>query len=152
MIKRQRTEKSKYKHTSTGDYCTCAAYIAELMCLRLANHKKISGLPFKFWNVKPWDWTFKRQMMLANKLIKEYGEIVLVKSLNSGELKDIFSLSHPKVKQVLDRNKLSKHEIAIEPIETKIDTAATTIRSTSFGKKSQLSKLRQLDGKNIKKD
>lgn len=150
MIKRQRTEKSKYKHVTTGDYCTCAAYIAEIMCLRLANHKKISGLPFKFWNIKPWDWTFKRQMMLANKLIKEYSEALLVKSINSNELKDIFSLTHPRVKQVLEQSKLNKQEISITS-ETKTETIST-VRNTTFGKKSQLNKLRQLDGKNREKN
>ena len=72
MIKRQRTEKSKYKHTTTGDHCTCAAYVAEIMCLRIAAHRGVSGLPFKFWNTKTWSWTFKKQMMLANSLIKKY--------------------------------------------------------------------------------
>lgn len=150
MIKRQRTEKSKYKHVTTGDYCTCAAYIAEMMCLRLANHKKISGLPFKFWNIKPWDWTFKRQMMLANKLIKEYNEALVVKCLNSIELKDIFSLTHPRVKQVLEQSKLNKQEISVTS-ETKPETVST-VRNATFGKKSQLNKLRQLDGKNREKN
>jgi len=150
MTKRQRTEKRKYKHTTTGDYCTCAAYIAEMMCLRLAEYKKISGLAFKFWNNKPWDWTFKRQMMVANKLIKEYGESLIIKSLNSNELKSIFSLTHPKVKRVLEKNKLSFKEIQVKPVE-KIETNVAT-RNKAFGKKSQLSKLRKLDGKNGEKE
>lgn len=150
MTKRQRTEKRKYKHTTTGDYCTCAAYIAEMMCLRLAEYKKISGLAFKFWNNKPWDWTFKRQMMVANKLIKEYGESLIIKSLNSNELKGIFSLTHPKVRQILEKNKLSFKEIELKPVE-KIETNVAT-RNTAFGKKSQLSKLRKLDGKNSEKE
>ena len=31
MKKRKRTHKSKYKHETTGDHCTCAAYIAEII-------------------------------------------------------------------------------------------------------------------------
>ena len=52
MTKRKRTEKSKYKHQSTGDHCTCSSYLAELMCLRLAEYKNEGNLTYKFWNKK----------------------------------------------------------------------------------------------------
>ena len=68
MAKRKRTEKSKYKHQSTGDHCTCAAYVAEIMCMKYAEYKNVGSLPFKFWSVKPWDWTFKKQLIAANKI------------------------------------------------------------------------------------
>ena len=42
---RKRTEKSKYRHESTGDYCTCAAYVAEIMCKRNAENKNVGSLP-----------------------------------------------------------------------------------------------------------
>ena len=45
------------------------------------------SLPFKFWNKKPWDWTFKKQLFLANKLIKKYSEIIVVRAVNSEEFK-----------------------------------------------------------------
>ena len=61
MQKRKRTAKSKYTHQPTGDYCTCAAYIAEVICIRNAEFKNEGSLPDKFWNKKPWNWTFKRQ-------------------------------------------------------------------------------------------
>ena len=101
MKKRKRTHKSKYKHESTGDYCTCAAYVAEIMCKRNAEKKNKGSLPFKFWNKKPWNWTFKRQMNAAHKLLKDYDEEVLVKAVNSSEFRGIFSLNHPKATRII---------------------------------------------------
>lgn len=96
--KRKRSQKSRYKHESTGDYCTCAAYVAEIMCKRNAERKNKGSLPYKFWNKKPWDWTFKKQMFAANKILKDHkiSEEALVKAIHSDEFKSIFSLNHPK--------------------------------------------------------
>jgi hypothetical protein len=124
MTKRKRTEKSKYKHQSTGDYCTCASYLAELMCLRLAEHKNEGKLGYKFWNKKPWDWTFKQQLFTANALIKKYGETAV----------EIIKQS-----KILEENKESKQELEIKE--------KPTIRKKTYGKKSKLNKLRGLDGK-----
>ncbi len=97
MTKRKRTEKSKYKHQSTGDHCTCASYLAELMCIRLAEHKNEGKLGYKFWNKKPWDWTFKQQLFAANALVKKYGEVAVVKAVNSPYLSKVFSLKNKRV-------------------------------------------------------
>ena len=69
--KRKRSNKSKYKHESTGDYCTCAQYVAAIMCQRNAERKNQGSLPYKFWNKKPWDWTYKKQLFVANKVLKD---------------------------------------------------------------------------------
>jgi hypothetical protein len=144
MKKRQRTEKSKYKHKSTGDYCTCAAYLAEMMCLRLAEHKNEGNLTHKFWNKKPWDWTFKQQLFAANSLIRKYGEVAVVKAVTSPFLSKVFSLKNRRVvpeikkqlklidKQAKDSQKL---DIKKEP----------NVRKKTYGKKSKLNKLRGLD-------
>lgn len=146
MTKRKRTEKSKYKHQSTGDYCTCASYLAELMCLRLAEHKNEGKLGYKFWNKKPWDWTFKQQLFTANALIKKYGEAAVVRAVNSPYLSKVFSLKNKRVipeiikqSKILEENKESKQELEIKE--------KPTIRKKTYGKKSKLNKLRGLDGK-----
>jgi len=146
MTKRKRTEKSKYKHQSTGDYCTCASYLAELMCLRLAEHKNEGKLGHKFWNKKPWDWTFKQQLFAANSLIKKYGEVAVVKAVNSPFLSKVFSLKNkrvvPEIKKqlkIIEDNKDTKQELDVKE--------EPTVRKKSYGKKSKLNKLRGLDGK-----
>ena len=146
MTKRKRTEKSKYKHQSTGDYCTCASYLAELMCLRLAEHKNEGKLGYKFWNKKPWDWTFKQQLFTAKSLVKKYGEVAVVKAVNSPSLTKVFSLKNKRVVpeilrqvKIIEDNKDKKQELDIKE--------KPTVRKSAYGKKSKLNKLRGLNGK-----
>ncbi len=151
MTKRKRTNKSKYKHQSTGEYCTCAAYVAEIMCMRNAEHKNKGSLPYKFWNKKPWDWTFKKQLIAANKILKDVSEKALVKAIHSPEFKSIFSLNNRRVKTIIKKYAL----LADEEKETnqKIDYKKDpTRRSKTFGKKSKLDRLRSIELDAEKKD
>ena len=106
MKKRKRTDKSKYRHKSTGDYCTCAAYIAEIMCMRNAENKNQGSLPYKFWNKKPWNWTFQRQLIAANKILKNFSEAAVVKAIESKDFKGIFSLNHPNCVGIITKYQL----------------------------------------------
>ncbi len=145
MMKRKRTEKSKYKHESTGDYCTCAAYVAEIMCRRNAENKNEGSLPYKFWNRKPWNWTFRRQLYAANNLIKDFSEEAVVKAINSEEFRGIFSLNHPKVIGVIRKYQLLLDEEKSKPkqeIEIKRDAK---VRKNSYRGKNILSKLRNIE-------
>lgn len=144
VMKRKRTEKSKYQHQSTGDHCTCAAYVAEIMCLRNAEHKNQGSLPYKFWSKKPWNWTFKRQLMVAQNLLKTIPEAALVKAIHSDEFRGIFSLNNPRAMPIIkkyvklyeeEKDKNQKLEIVEEPIA----------RKKTYGKKSSLNKLRSLE-------
>ena len=143
MTKRKRTEKSKYKHKSTGDHCTCAAYLAEMMCLRLAEYKNEGNLTYKFWNNKPWDWTFKQQMFAANSLIKKYGEKAVVRAV--ANQKSIFSLKNRRLLPEINKQvKLIEQEQTKPAQELDVKKEAKT-RKKSYGKKSGLNKLRGLD-------
>jgi len=146
MTKRKRTEKSKYKHQSTGDYCTCASYLAELMCLRLAEHKNEGKLGYKFWNKKPWDWTFKQQLFTANTLVKKYGEVAVVKAVNSPYLSKVFSLKNKRVvPEIVKQLKLIKeNENKKQELDIKEEPKT---RKKAYRKKSKLNKLRGLNGK-----
>lgn len=145
MAKRKRTEKSKYKHESTGDHCTCAAYVAEIMCKRNAENKNVGSLPYKFWNKKPWDWTFKKQLWAAGKLLKDFSEEALVKAIHSDDFRGIFSLNHPKVVGVLRKYELLLSKEKDKPKqEIKVNKNATT-RKKSFGGKNILNKLRKIE-------
>lgn len=145
MTKRKRTEKSKYKHQSTGDYCTCAAYLAEMMCLRLAEYKNEGNLTYKFWNKKPWDWTFKQQMFTANSLIKKYGEKAVVRAVMNQ--KSVFSLKNKRIiPEIKKQIAIIEQEKNKPKQDLKINKEAKT-RNKSYGKKSGLNKLRGLNGK-----
>jgi len=153
--KRQETDKSKYTHQSTGDACTCAAYVAEIMCMRNAQHKNVGSLPFKFWNTKAWNWTFKKQVVLANKLLTTYSETALLRAIT--QIKTLFSLNNKRLLPVLKRCEKQFQEERAEqkkrvqemekpaPVEQKHGGH----RKTSYGKKSTMNKLRGMktDGK-----
>lgn len=142
--KRKRTDKSKYKHESTGDYCTCAAYVAEIMCRKNAENKNEGSLPFKFWNKKPWDWTFKRQLFVARQLIKDFSEEAVVKAINSEDFKGIFSLNHPKVRGIV-----SKFQAAVDRIKDSVQVLDIAqepqTRKSTYGNKKSFKSLRKLD-------
>lgn len=145
MKKRRRTEKSKYKHESTGDYCTCAAYVAEIMCKKNAEKKNVGSLPYKFWNRKPWDWTFKKQLWAAQKILKNYDEAVLVRAINSPDFNGIFSLNHPKVVGILRKYELLLVEENAKPKqEIEVKKNAKT-RKKTFGKRNTLNRLREIE-------
>ena len=59
-----RTENSKYKSPSTGDFCTSAQYVAEIICQRQAKHEKAGTLPYKFWNKGKWKNIYVRQIII----------------------------------------------------------------------------------------
>ena len=142
---RKRTEKSKYRHESTGDYCTCAAYVAEIMCKRNAENKNVGSLPYKFWSKKPWDWTFKKQLWAAGKLLKDFSEEAVVKAINSPEFKGIFSLNHPKVVGIIRKYELLLSSEKDKPKqEIEIKKNAKT-RKKSYGGKNLLNKLRNIE-------
>ena len=146
MTKRKRTDKSKYKHKSTGDHCTCASYLAEMMCLRLAEHKNEGNLTYKFWNKKPWDWTFKQQLFTANSLIKKYGELAVVRAVNSPTLSKVFSLKNQRVVPEIKKQLKIIEEQSKNTQELDVKDKPES-RKKSYGKKSGLNKLRGLNGK-----
>jgi len=145
MKKRKRTEKSKYKHKSTGDYCTCAAYVAEILCTNNAQNQNIGSLPYKFWNVKPWDWTFKKQVILARKFIKKFSEEALVKAVSSPEFSRTFSLNSPRAEGIVRKyHEIIKAQQEKETQELNVIENAKTSKK-KFGKKSGLNKLREIE-------
>jgi hypothetical protein len=150
MKRRKRTDKSRYKHETTGDYCTCAAYVAEIMCIRNAQFKNKGSLPYKFWNKKPWDWTFKKQLVVARKLIKTYGETALVRAIFSPEAERIFSLNNKRLLPILKKQKILTDEECNRPEKLEVKNNAKH-RKKTYGKKSKINRLRSidLDGKKI---
>jgi hypothetical protein len=152
MKKRARTEKSKYKHKSNGDYCTCAAYVAEILCANNAQHQNKGSLPYKFWNIKPWDWTFKKQVILARKFIKKYSEEALVKAVSSPEFSRTFSLNSPRAEAIVRKyHEIIKSQAAKEvQVLDVIENAKTSKKK--FGKKSGLSKLREIEKRGKRKN
>ena len=144
---KERSDRSKYTSPSTGEFCTCAQYVAELMCTRMAQRKNQGTQAYKFWNTDKWKKIYQFQVILANRLISKYSELALVKAVQSRELSRAYSLRHPKVNEVV-----RKHDIQVKLDASKIKkdldvNESAETRKKSYGKRSKLNQLRNLDGK-----
>ena len=116
------------------------------MCLRNAQHKNEGALAFKFWSSPPWDWTFKRQLYAANALLKKFPESAVVRAINSDELKSVFSLNNVRVLPVVKKyNLIIKEELSKSQKLDIVDSSKP--RKKTYGKKSILNRLRDIDGK-----
>ena len=142
-MSKQRTDISKYRSPSTGDYCTAAQYIAEIICQRIADKDKIGTLAYKFWNQPKWKKTYIRQVSLANKLIKEYGND-FVRFIKSKSGSKIISLGTKDIRKKFEmfRSNLTEEK----PIEVKEPQEKAVFTSRrSFGSKTMFSKIKEID-------
>ena len=142
-MSKQRTDISKYRSPSTGDYCTAAQYIAEIICQRVADKDKIGTLAYKFWNQPKWKKTYIRQVSLANKLIKEYGND-FVRFIKSKSGSKIISLGTKDIRKKFEmfRSNLTEEK----PIEVKEPQEKAVFTSRrSFGSKTMFSKIKEID-------
>jgi hypothetical protein len=149
---KEQTEKSRYKSPSTGEYCTCAQYLAELMCQRMCEKDNRGSLPYKFWNTKKWKGIYMAQLLKANELLREHNNEAVVKTLTSGFGLKVYSLRFPSLKNLIEKE---EEKIKSQKIEAPKEDYNVNINSESmkpFGKKSKFQKLRELDGKKNKND
>lgn len=119
--------------------------IAEILITRQAKKDK-KTLPHKFWNVDPWRKKYKLQMIRINGLLKIYDELAVIKALQSQKGKNIYSIGCPWLDELIEeeQKKLQEQPKVIEKIEEiKQEIKQPT---KSFGKKNNLSNLRNLDG------
>ena len=144
---RQRSEVSRFKSPSTGEYCTVAQYIAEILIQRKAEADNKGSLAYKFWN-KTQKKNYTRQVQAVSTLIGKFGESAVFDYIINTN-KRVYSASPKWVKEavekhksVLDRRPKQKTEVT----EVSRDNIGSQPRKT-FGKKTLFSKLRNTDGK-----
>ena len=144
---RQRSEVSRFKSPSTGEYCTVAQYIAEILIQRKAEADNKGSLAYKFWN-KTQKKNYTRQVQAVSTLIGKFGESAVFDYIINTN-KRVYSASPKWVKEavekhksVLDRRPKQKTEVT----EVSRDNIESQPRKT-FGKKTLFSKLRSTDGK-----
>tara|TARA_Y100000816_G_scaffold73479_1_gene49450 strand:- start:16 stop:369 length:354 start_codon:yes stop_codon:yes gene_type:complete len=101
---------------------------------------------YKFWNTKKWKKTYSFQVILANRLAAKYDCAAIVKALNSNELKNVYSLRYPNIERVIEKyQKIIESENRNRTIIDVQDEPKS--RSSSYGKKNSLKRLRNIDGK-----
>jgi hypothetical protein len=144
----------RFKSISTGEPCTAAQYLSEMVCIRKAERENKGSLAYKFWNKGD---SYKIQIRVANKLIKKYGEKPIFHYLNSPSGKNIYSLGflHKSKKFVLTLDfveegikKAKKITDALELQEKRVVELPKGEYKSKKKKKSNslLSKIRKADG------
>lgn len=81
----------KFKSLSTGNPCTAAQYVAELVCTRRSEKENKGSLAFKFWSNSHKE-EYQIQIRVANKIIKQYDIDVVLHYLNSPKGRRTYSL------------------------------------------------------------
>ena len=81
----------KLRGCSTGQLCSVAQYVAELVCLRKAERDNVGSLEYKFWNKSRKD-QYQTEVRAASKLIKKYSEKALLRYITSPSGNNIYSL------------------------------------------------------------
>jgi hypothetical protein len=143
----KRTEKQKYPSRYSPDgWCHAAQYITEYICEKKARMSK-KELPVKFWELPEWLKYFKFQIVLANRLLKEYSEEAIIAALKDSSCFKVYSLNSPVLKNTIKKHQKIKDAQKVEKVEYNIPEGKTFQSSNNKNdKKSIISKLKELDG------
>lgn len=134
----------KWASPSTGEECTAAQYIAELLVTRRARKEK-KHLPYKFWNLPEWKKKFKLEIIGITPLLRMYDELAVIKALESQKGKNIYSIRCPWLDELIEEEQ-KKLQIKPEVIENIPIEKEQKPMADSFGKRTNISRLRDLDG------
>jgi len=91
------TNPSKY---SNGKLVSDAQYITELICENKARLEK-TDLHYKFWNSPKWSGFFRNQIASANKLLKKYNIVPIIRALKTEKGLRIYSLRAPHLNDLI---------------------------------------------------
>jgi hypothetical protein len=132
---------SKY---SNGKFVSSAQYITELICEKKA---KLNGqdLHFRFWTNKLWSSFYRNQIGSANKLLKKYSDVAIIKALNSAEASKIYSLRAPHLIAIIEQHQQIL-ESSNKVLKIQLDrTENKTYKTSDNNTKNIISKLKDLD-------
>lgn len=90
---------SKY---SNGKNVAAAQYITELICEKKAQLNK-QDLHYRFWTNKEWEKFYRDQIATANKLLKKYSDIAVIRALNNSKAQKIYSLRAPFLIPIIEQ-------------------------------------------------
>lgn len=92
-----RTDHSRHKSITTQIFCSDAQYLAEFMCVRIAD-KRREYLQPNFWNELCWKATYQQQVLAANNLLKAYSFEAIINTVKQRQYHWVTSL---RTKQIL---------------------------------------------------
>lgn len=132
-----------YVSISTGESCTAAQLLAEMMVLRRASKQKVK-LTGHFWKVEPWRKYYGEQIIAANALLKIFAPKAIFQALKRKECSWQYSLRTKGLSDIIreEQTKFEAEQANLQKsAEREISTATTTNLVSQGGKKSLRSKL-----------
>lgn len=132
---------SKY---SNNKEVTAAQFITEMICEHKAQRDK-EDLHYRFWTHKKWSRFYRNQIATANKLVKKYDAMAIVKALKDPKAKNIYSLRAP----FLD-NIIAEHQLILQNSNTTLKKELfrpenTKHKRPTANKSNILSKIKDID-------
>ena len=131
---------SKY---SNGKDVSAAQYITEIICEKKAKREG-KDLHYRFWVNKEWAAFYRNQIASANKLVKKYNELAIVKALNNPKTEKIYSLRAPHLIPIIEQEEkvlaTKNHELSLN-LERKKDASYAKPKT----KNNIISKLKDLE-------
>lgn len=120
------SEKHKYKHIHTGEYCTFEAYVAEFIVLRRSEKLNLGKPSYKFWTKgDPLHWLWKKQYGAALQLKKKYSEEAILNAIKSKDFENLLVIGIQngrgyKVNPLAEKV-IAKHQALLDKQNTKIE-------------------------------
>lgn len=161
-FQKEQSEKYRFKHIHTGEYCTFEAYVAEFLVLRRADKLNLGKPAYKFWTKgDPNHWIWMKQMNAARALAKKYSEEAVLSLIKSDDFKNLLVLGiqngkgrgwkvNPSVEPLVEKH----HKLFLQKQEKESAAAIIQVienpeirKVRKPGKQSVLDKLRGKNGK-----
>lgn len=133
--------KRPYKSGYGGGYITAQAYLVELICEKIAirNRRKLTE---RFWDDAYWGGIFKKQLVLANNLLKLYEPLPIINALKSPDAKIVSLGMAAQLDPLIERE---KKKLVIAPGKKTIEAVRTDEKPMPQAPKSNMfSKLKGL--------
>jgi hypothetical protein len=133
---------SNYVSPNSGQECSPAQYIAEIMCTREAAKQNIT-LPHKFWNQQPWKKKYANQIIAANGLLKVYDAEAIVRGINHPRISWAYSLRVRGLTDIIAEEQLKLDAQRKEAQKSSVVYTDNTLAKPApqIGKKTIISKL-----------
>ena len=104
----------KYTSKYTDKQITASQFLAEAICEKIARKEK-RDLFNKFWNNSYWAKEFKKQVILASRLLKTYSVKSILYALNHRRSYKVYSLGAKYILEPLMKEQEKKSNLKIEP-------------------------------------
>jgi len=132
----------EFKSVSTGEGCSAAQLIAEIVVKREFDKKRIP-LSGHWWNKEPYKKKYKNQIIAANSLLKLYEPLAILNALKRKECQWQYSLRAQGINDICkeEQQKLDKIKELAQKSNREFSTETQT-EIKKFGQQSKLDKLR----------